>query len=130
MSELLDEPESKKTPIVHYLYVDLIWLGLFALGHLMKLKHFPFANLVILIAMSGLIAYNAATKQFAKTANKWNRLFLIFCGIWMLFVMYAYLNNFGAPYTINGIVFCAGITTFIYAIHFIVFTTLKGSRAK
>ncbi len=128
MTELLDELTSKKLPIVHRLYVDLIWLGLFAMGHLMKINHFPFANALLLIGMSGLIAYNVATKQFAAPANKWNRLFLILCGSWMLFVLYAYLNHFGAPYSINGIVFCIGNTVLFYAIHVVVFTILKRTR--
>ena len=76
-NNILDDQFIDKKPNDFKLFWFYLFLGLYMIGVLFKIQHWPFAGLMILLGSAGALAHAVSGLWFYKTKNTFTFYFLV-----------------------------------------------------
>ncbi len=107
MNDLLDSSLEDSKQFRFKLWIPLIWLGVFSVGYLFKILHWPFSSMIRIIGFAGFAAYNFNAVFLLKAKHIVNNVFIGLSVLWIILLFWGAFFNGGYPFNFEGLFYQA-----------------------
>ena len=118
-NETIDNDFINKKSIPFRYHWFYIWLGLYIIGALFKIMHWPFASIMILTGSAGAFAHAISGLFFYKTRNNFTFYFILVGVLYSVRLIYGAVFKNGKPFNYYGLSLFLGVLLVVLLIEFI-----------